>query len=326
MQRNGGTWLWLAAIGAACATLAVSGCGDGAADPQGPAATLRVTRDFGRELLASNDSAALGKRTTMLQLLREHHEVGTTSSGGTIEAIDGRRRVDALYPRETIWAANVNGVETDVLANDYRLYDGDVVQLDLRHWYVTLDVRATVGAFPETFTRGVFGRRFPTTVRCERPASAACRHVKRLLHRAGVKTDGTRPPGKPPPPLTPRRAQVLVGTWRHWRDGEWPQRIDRGARYSGVFARFAPDARSMRLLDWNNHRVRSVGAGSGLVAAMRPTEEDLMWLVTGVDDAGVERAAQALDSPGLRDAFGAAVTADGVEKLPLVPSRQARAR
>jgi hypothetical protein len=76
----------------------------------------------------------------------------------------------------------------------------------------------------------------------------------------------------------------------------------------------------MRLLDWNTRVVRNVGAGAGLVAAIQPTEEDLVWLVTGIDNAGVDRAARALNSRDLRDAFAVAVTADGVEKLPLPPA------
>ena len=49
---------------------------------------------------------------------------------------------------------DVNGIETDEDAPEYELYPGDVVQWDLRYWYVTLDVRATVGAFPQMATEG----------------------------------------------------------------------------------------------------------------------------------------------------------------------------
>lgn len=316
---SGGTGRW-AALLCGCAA-ALGGCGGSeAGSGDGPVATLHVTRDFGREPLVAENRASLPSRPTVLRLLRDHAEVETGFGGRGIEAIDGLRRTDEEDGDETTWALNVNGVEADVPPPDYSVYTGDVVQLDLRDWYVTLDVRATVGAFPETFTRGVFGKRFPVTVRCEKPASWACRHVERLLQRAGVPVDGSgRPRGELPPAGNPQRAEVLVGTWKRWRSNEWARWIDRGARYSGVFARFAPDARSLRLLDWNAHRVRTEGSGTGLVAAQRPTEEDLQWVITGVDDEGVERAARALGSAELRDAFAAAVTADGVQRLPLRP-------
>lgn len=319
---SGKTGRCVAALFCAVATLASCG-GSEAGDGGGPAATLHVTRDFGRELLLAEEHAPLSTRRTVLRLLRDHAKVETGFGARVIESIDGVRRTDDDGSGdETIWAVNVNGIEADVPPPDYKLYAGDVVQLDLRDWYVTLDVRATVGAFPETFTRGVFGKRFPVTTKCEKPGSWACRHVERLLRRSGVPTDGSAlPRSERPPPGNPQRAEILIGTWKSMRSNEWAHRIDRAPRYSGVFARFAPDASSMRLLDWNAHLVREEGSGTGLVAAQRPTEEDLQWVITGVDDEGVERAARALGSADLRDAFAAAVTADGVQKLPLPPPR-----
>lgn len=284
-------------------------------------AELRVTRDFGRQVLSTHERLPLRGRETLLRQLRAEHEVDVGFRGMSVNAIDGLRSDQDTERDEKTWAINVNGIETDVPPIDYGVHGGDVVQWDLRDWYVTLDVRATVGAFPQTFTRGVFGRRFPVRVICERPASSACLRVKRTLHASGVRTDGRRDAGsQPPPPGNPQRARILVGAWPAFRDGRWPRRIDEGPSMSGVFARFSPDARSLRLLDWNAHHVRTAGRGTGLVAAMRPTEEDLMWVVTGVDQAGVERAANALRPDALRDAFAVAVTAEGVEKLPLPPA------
>jgi hypothetical protein len=298
-----------------------AGCGD-SAEPSGPTVTQRVTREFGHKLVAGEDAAPLEGRRTVLGVLREHADVKTSSGGSAVSSIAGLKAdwEDADEDGdESTWALIVNGVEADLQPSKYRLYPGDVVQWDLRDWYVTLDVRATVGAFPQTFTRGVFGKRFPVTVECAQPASPACSRVERTLRDAGVAIDGSRPAGSLPQKGEPRRARVLVGPWKSWRNRPWPSRIDAGPRYSGVFARFSPGAEELRLLDWNAHKVGAVGAGSGLVAAIRPSEEDLLWLVTGVDEQGVERAAEALDRRTLRDAFAVVVTADGVQKLPLEP-------
>jgi hypothetical protein len=299
-----------------------AGCGD-SAEPSGPTVTQRVTREFGHELLAAEDRAPLEQRGTVLGVLREHEKVKTSAGGLAVSSIGGLKadwEDENGDGDESTWALIVNGIEADERPSEYRLYPGDVVQWDLRDWYVTLDVRATVGAFPQTFTRGVFGKRFPVTVECARPrASSSCIRVKETLRDAGVAIDGSLPAGGKPPRGQPRRARVLVGPWKSWRKRAWPSRIDAGPRYSGVFARFSPGAGELRLLDWNAHRVDAVGPGSGLVGAIRPTEEDLLWLVTGVDEQGVERAANALNARDLRDAFAVVVTEDGVEKLPLAP-------
>lgn len=318
--RSGSARIALASLAVLTAIGASAGCGD-SADPSGPTVTQRVTREFGHELIAAEE-APLAGHNTVLRLLREYEEVELSSGGLAVSSIDGLKadwQVEVEGEDETTWALIVNGIEADEEPAKYKLYAGDVAQWDLRDWYVTLDVRATVGAFPETFTRGVFGKRFPVTVECARPRSSACTGVKRTLRDAGVATDGSPPPGGSPPRYQPQRARVLVGEWKHWRTRAWPHYVDAGARYSGVFARFSPDAGELRLLDWNAHHVRAVGAGTGLVAAIRPTEEDLLWLVTGVDERGVERAASSLSTRQLRDAFAVAVTDEGVVKLPLAP-------
>ena len=300
----------------ATSTILASSCASGDADHSPQTASLRITRDFGRTALAIHETVPLPARATMLQTLRDNHRVRVRTDRGWPLSIDGL----SVYNRgesETTWALNVNGIEADEAPRDYRVHAGDVIQWDYRDWYVTLDVRATVGAFPETFTRGVFGRRFPITVECADSAALACKRVMQRLRRAGVATDGSLPPGPRPPRGEVQRARILVGPWKRWRGRAWPRRIDEGARYSGVFAKFNRSANRIRLLDWDGRTVRAVGAGSGLVAAQRPTEEDLLWVVTGVDDEGVERAARALGSPNLRDAFALVVTPRDLVKVPV---------
>lgn len=53
------------------------------------------------------------------------------------------------------------------------------------------------------------------------------------------------------------------------------------------------------------------------MAALRPTDEELVWLVTGGDEEGVERASAAFEAGTLQDVFAVAATPDGPEKLPL---------
>ena len=185
----------------ALVTAGFGGCGD-SAEPSGPTVTQRITRDFGHELLASEQSAPLAGHGTVLRLLREYEEVKTSAGGSAVSSIDGLK---ADWERksenddESTWALIVNGIEADEEPGKYKLYPGDVIQWDLRYWYVTLDVRATVGAFPQTFTRGVFGKRFPVTVECARPSDTSCARVKGALRDAGVAIDGSPPAGGLPP-------------------------------------------------------------------------------------------------------------------------------
>ena len=50
-----------------------------------------------------------------------------------------------------------------------------------------------------------------------------------------------------------------------------------------MFARFKADGRSLELLDERGDVARTIrrGDGTALVAALRPREDELVWLVTG---------------------------------------------
>ena len=87
-----------------------------------------------------------------------------------------------------------------------------------------------------------------------------------------------------------------------------------------MFARFSRDGDTVELLDEHGETARRVtrGDGIGFVFALQPRAEELVWIVTALDDAGLEAGVRALDEGKLRDAFAVAVNGDRVEKLPLV--------
>ena len=62
---------------------------------------------------------------------------------------------------------------------------------------------------------------------------------------------------------------------------------------------------------------QAAAPGSGLLAATQAESRALTWLVTGDNEAGVERAAQALDPTILRNAFAIAATPSGILRLPV---------
>jgi hypothetical protein len=109
--------------------------------------------------------------------------------------------------------------------------------------------------------------------------------------------------------------RLLVGRWDEVRGDPAARRIEGGPRVSGVFA--APSAKGDRigLLDPRGARARTLGAGSGLVAATRFLDQQPTWVVAGTDDVGVAAAAAALDEDRLGDHFAIAV--EGGREIPL---------
>ena len=290
---------------------AIAGCGLGAGEEREGGAELRVTRDFGKRLLNTERIEKVRDDQTVMRLLRASNEVATRYGGRFVQAIDGLEGGGAGGFAD--WFYYVNGLEADVGAAEYEVSPGDVVQWDYRNWRHTMDIRAIVGAFPAPFVRGVEGKRFPVRVECEDPEGAACDAVRRVLRAEGVPATGAALGASG----TQNVVRVVVARWRRARELPSARRLEQGPRKSGVFARFVDRGRSLELLDERARTARTAPAGYGIVAALKPAEEEVLWLVTGIDDAGVKRAAGALDRASLRDAFAVAVGPGRPEKLPL---------
>ena len=87
-----------------------------------------------------------------------------------------------------------------------------------------------------------------------------------------------------------------------------------------MFARFSDDGSTLELLDDHGDTARRVhrGDGVGLVFALQPRAEELLWVVTALDEKGLEAGVEALDRSKLRNAFAVAVEDGRAVKLPLV--------
>jgi Domain of unknown function (DUF4430) len=306
----------LAAVVLAACALAAAGCGLGEGEERDGGATLRVTRDFGRTVVGAARVANVREDQTVMRLLRSEFDVETSFGGRFVHAIDGLEgggagdRVDWLY--------FVNGVEAGEGAAEYELSSGDRVQWDYRRWDVAMRVPAIVGAFPEPFLHGLEGERRPVRVECEDAEAAVCDEAKERLEAVGVSPSGSSLGA----PGTETVTRLVVARWPRARIVRGAAGLEEGPATTGVFARFVPGEGVLELLDEDGEVARRVepGDGVGLVLAMRPRADELVWLVTALDEEGLEAGVRALRADRLRDAFAVVVTGRTAEKLPL-PAR-----
>jgi Domain of unknown function (DUF4430) len=297
------------------AALVLGGCGIGPGEEQQGGATIRVTRDFGHEELGATETKTLREDQTVMRLMQSKFDVETRFGGRFIQAIDGLKGTGASGMRD--WFFFVNGVESAVGAAEYELSPGDRVQWDYRDWGTAMRVPAIVGAFPEPFRHGFGGERRPVRVECDDADSDPCKDAKEALERVDVPTSGSSLGA----PGTEHVTRLVVARWPQARIVRGGFTLEEGPDRSGVFARFAKDGRSLDLLDGNGDVARTVhpGEGTALIVALRPRADELLWLVTSLDEQGLEAGVRALRADELRDAFAVAVTGRTVEKLPLEP-------
>jgi Domain of unknown function (DUF4430) len=245
---------------------------------------------------------------TVMRMLQRSFNVQTRYGGGFVESIDGL----AGNGSRSDWFYYVNGVEAKQGAATTAVNRGDRIWWDLHDWSATDSIPAVVGSYPEPFERGVGGRRLPTTLECGANVGAACKRVTAALtaDRVPVASQliGT---GSGPDTLG-----VVVGTWSEIRSEVAAALIANGPGASGVYARFTgPDGSSLQLLNPSGKVARTLGAGSGLIAATADSSSEPTWLITGTDVAGVTAAAAALTQQALHDHFALAV--QGNSRLPV---------
>ena len=296
------------------ASLVLGACSVGAEDPKEGSATLTVTRDFGaKRLLAAREDPIPGGETVIRALSRKA-DVETRYGGRFVNAIEGTRSAAGGGARRD-WFYFVNGIEADKGAAEQEVYAGDRIWWDYRDWGAAMRVPAVVGSFPEPFVHGLEGKRFPVRLDCASDAQDQCDAVRDRLEAVGIETAiaalGTAA-GKD-------LLRVVVGEWGDVRDDAAASELEEGPQKSGVFARLRPSGGGYRLelLDARGRPSGVLGGGAGIVAATRFEEQQPTWVVSGTDEAGLDRAVALLDRAALRDRFAVATSAAGPQPLPV---------
>lgn len=292
------------------AALVAAGCGLGAGET--PTDTkLIVTEDFGTKVQIDTDAPKLSGEDTVMRMLERNADVEKRFGGKFVQSIDGIAG-GARDGRAVDWLYYVNGKQADEGASSVKVHDGDSVWWDNHPWETTT-AEAVVGQFPEPFVHGPESKRLPVRIECADPQGSACRTVQDRLVDAGVPASRSRLAAQ----LEKETLRVVVGPYERVRGDRAVQALDDGPQTSGVFIKPNAGGSRFALLDIDGKTRRTLGVGGGLVAAIQPQTDDEaekllpVWVVTGIDDAGVAAAASALDEGTLGRKFALAIGSDG---------------
>jgi hypothetical protein len=298
--------------------LAAGGCGLGAGASQEGGATLTVTRDFGTRDVGTGSADPIPGGETVMRMLQRDFDVDTRYGGGFVQQINGIAggREDG---RPVDWFYYVNGILAEEGAAARKLVPGDEIWWDHHDWGASADVRAVVGAFPEPFLSGTEGKRLPVRLDCADAAADACDEVAARLTEVGVKAGRSAAGGFGGEGVL----RIKVGTWADVRRDPAVRRLEEGPKASGVYARPSASGDELALLDDEAETVRTLGPGSGLVAATKLGGEAPTWIVTGTDAVGLAAAVAQLEEDALRDNFALAVEDGRPVPLPVLPPPEA---
>ncbi|MGB0890606.1 MAG: DUF4430 domain-containing protein [Solirubrobacterales bacterium] len=283
-------------LGALLAAAALFGCGQ--SEPGGPSTTLSITRDFGSATVGQQRNVPATNGLTAMRQLQKSAKVDATYGGRFVNSIDGLTGGDGRD-----WLFYVDGVESEIAANDRRLSGGEIVQWDFHAWQDVKTGGAIVGAFPQPLkTRGV-------KLSCVPPSGVPCDTVSGALRAEQIQTDAAGA----------KSVAVHVGTWSEIKGEEGVPDLTELAADNGAFASFSRDGKRITIVDDRGVEAQTLENSTGLIAAHRDGDR-ITWLVTGVDDQGVLNAASSLNTAALTNRFALAVTPQGPLSLPR-PSR-----
>lgn len=298
----------LAAVVGSLTTAALAGCGLGpGAAPAG--VRVSITEDFGGKRLLALNAPKVGGAETVMRLLMRNTKVDTEYSGGFVSSINGHSEGHE-YGKPFDWFYYVNGEEAEKGAAETTVHSGDRIWWDLHDWSQSQEVPAVVGSFPAPFTTGLGGKRLPVTIECARPHSSPCHEISHRLSALGVLA-GFAALGTVGEASEANELKVQVGTWAQLADGPAAQAIERGPATGGVYVRILGDGSEFALLSKDGAVAEKLGAGSGLIAATRYSGSAPVWVVSGTDAKGVQRAADAFDAGSLDGHFAVAIPPSG---------------
>lgn len=241
--------------------LIVAGTGCSSTDGGG-SAQLRVTADFGSEVLARETIPA---GPSVLAALQDLTEVRTGFGGGFVEAMYGR--ASTRDPRAD-WFYFVDGRLAETGARGRPVPDGGHIWWDHRRWGGPHEVRAVVGAWPAPFA--VAGRE----VDSDPPLARA------LVEMGAVLADGD----------SPWRVRVGADADLRRRSDRWREAAADPAS-TGIAAAISDGM--VTILDAGGEMRTAPSARAIAVAVPGGLREEdgLMLVVAGLDDADARAAA-----------------------------------
>ncbi len=276
--------------------------------------TVTITQDFGRELMLGETREVLPDTSAMAALM-EVAEVETVYGGGFVNAINGVRSGYAGSQKtKKDWFFYINGIQSNIGALDYKLHDGDVQHWDFHSWGFRHFIPAIIDVYPSAFRHGFGGRVSPTLIVCPDYLKEDAVRLEENLTQLGVKDVSIRSTDELTESGQGNSNIILVSAPENRLISELNQNWQR----LGFFAHF--ENGDLTVINNDGEITAEYGAGTGLIqATQNPWNpkgigacENVVWLVSGTDEAGVSNALEALlDHHSKFQYAGAVVVAEG---------------
>ena len=262
----------------------------------GSSVRIIVTRGFGEPAILEK-TVAIGEDTTALDGLQMVASVETKYGGGFVSSIEGiSSQYEGANKTKEDWLFYINGISLSIGAGGYILRDGDSEHWDYHDWSFRQFIPAIIGDFPEPFVHGIRGVVHPTVVAYQSGWEEAARQIADRLRGLGVPDVTCRSFNELSAGDKESSNLVLVGT----SDFAPVEELNEPWNRLGFFCHFEDGA--LVVFDSAGKLVNGYGAGTGLIQATQSiwnpngigAGENVVWLVSGLDESGVKAAVDIL--------------------------------
>ena len=312
-------WLLAAAL-MVVAALPLAGCAVETADEAGANVTARVivTLDFGGEPVL-DETVELAPGTSAMAALKQVAGVDTAYGGGFVTDIDGIRS-QSPQAAEGDWFYYINGLSLNEGAASYTLRHGDVQHWDLHPWGFRAFIPAIVGNLPCPFTQGPGGQSRPTVVAYDEGFSQEADSIAAAMGQMGVSNVSSLQISQLADDEKRQANLIIIGT----ADCELVSEMNAAWDRLGFFAHI--NGGTLSVYDGEGKPAGEYGAACGLIQATQSPWnpggsgacENVAWMVSGTDEAGVRLAAEAFASHhgDLQYAFAVIVVGGEIIRVP----------
>jgi len=285
--------------------------------------SLRISQGYGASTLADEKLSSQPNSSVMDALYRVYpDEIETAYGGSYVKGIASlRAELGGLGKPNKDWFFFVNGIFADTGALDYLPQRGEKLWWDYHPWQMFQATNAVIGCYPEPFVHGYRGKTNPTKIFYSAEGKDLAGQLAEALGTLGVRDVSVMEISEE---LIEKREgpTIVVGVWEALKQIKSLAELNQGSQKNGTFIHFTDS--SIELLDYIGKKGDEVLTGAGVIAASGKAagDENPLWLISGTDKEGVEKAVKLLvEQPSKIAGFFSAVVTnkDEVVRLPLMP-------
>jgi len=280
--------------------------------------TLWVTRDYAGQGLF-NQEVPLRSGASVMEVLQKNLPVETQYGGGFVNSINGLASGYTGADKKTRdWFYYVNGIITSVGALDYKPAPGEIIWWDYHDWGASAFTPALIGAFPQPFRSGYRGINPGTLILAAMGHEQQGEKLAAYLKSLGVKQVEVKPYSASLL-LEDKKITIVLGLWKQLKDDKYWLGLQKQRQKTGLFVELNPEY--FAALDDQGAKVQQYKQNIGAIVATGSGMGDNtpVWLVTGLDTAGLEGALDTLikNPQAIKQHFGALVEGDKIISVPV---------